>query len=250
MRLTAFPITFLFLCVLTLVVGSSCLTFAVTGPEQMGFHLFKGSPTAQEFDMRNLDGSPLRLSELKGRVVLLNFWRRNCRYCEREKVRLLKMQRQLKSEDLKIVCVNLWDQPRWVKRYAGKNGKDLLYATRGKQSRSFVKNEVKGRLLGYFVINQSNEAVYEVKGFPTTYVIDRDGRIIAGHLGMGRWDRPSVSHWISDLIGTRTARADEISAQPAPTRGRESLPTWLDALLSGPAAVDSRRAEAGATGLR
>ena len=202
---------------------------------EMGFSVFGKAPEAQDFDMRKLDGSTLHLADLKGRVILMNFWRRNCRYCEREKKLLRTMMKKVRSADLTVLCVNLWDAPRWVKRYAGTGDSGLLFATGGKASPAFVKNEVRGKLMGYYVINSANEAVYEVKGFPTTYVIDKDGKVVAGHLGMAKWDNPTVSGWISQLAQEASREMKRPAASATRSGGESRLPRWLDGLLAGPA---------------
>jgi len=188
------------------------------------FRFFRGLPKAHGFEMQTVDGTPLTLSDLKGKVVLLNFWRADCPHCVREKSHLRKMMGKLKDRDLTVVCVNLWDNPAWIRRYAKKNGEDLLFVTRSGQGESFVKNVVRGRFLGYHIINVLREAVYEVKGFPTTYVIDRQGRVVATHLGMARWNSPSVRTWIARLVG-KGNRAGATSDRYRP-------PLWLDRLLT------------------
>ena len=88
-----------------------------------------------------------------------------------------------------------------------------------------MKNVVKGRNMGYYVINNGKEAVYEVKGFPTTYVIDKDGRVVATHLGLVRWDSPSVTKWVAALLD------QEKNVEPV-TEAEYQLPDWLDRLLT------------------
>jgi len=127
--------------------------------------------------------------------------------------------------DLKVLCVNLWDTPAWIKRYAEGNGGGLLFATGFGEAEPCVANVVGGRLMGYYVVNRNREAVYEVKGFPTTYVIDKDGRVVATHLGMAQWSNPPVSSWISGLLASR--KPAETTVQPD-----GGLPVGLDRLLS------------------
>lgn len=195
-------------------------------PPTDDFQLFRNLPQAGNFEMQTVDGAPLTLAHLKGKVVLMNFWRSNCPYCEQEKQHLRKMMTKLNGSGVTVLSVNLWDSPAWVRRYAQTNGGDFLIATRSGERRTAVDNVVRGRLLGYYVVNADNEAVFEVKGFPTTYVIDGEGRVVATHVGMARWDSPKVSRWVAELTqqsmtnGTaRVARSDE------------SLPEWLDRLL-------------------
>ncbi len=229
------------------ILISASFTGAATARavEEMGFSVFGKAPEAQEFDMRKLDGSSLRLADLKGRVVLLNFWRRNCRYCEREKKLLRTMLEKIKSHDLMVLCVNLWDAPGWVKNYAGKSKADFVWATRGRGGRCVVTNEVRGKLMGYYVINPSNEAVYEVKGFPTTYVIDKDGKVVAGHLGMANWNNPKISGWISQLAEQASRGKQQPGLPVSLKQERDALPHWLDGLLAGPVVERPNPAGAG-----
>lgn len=208
-------------------------------PPTADFQLFRNLPPAGDFDMQRVDGAPLSLAQLKGKVVLMNFWRSNCPYCEQEKQHLRKMLKSLNRPDVTVLSVNLWDTPDWVRRYARANGNDFLIASRSGDKRSAVDNVVRGKLLGYFVVNGSNEAVFEVKGFPTTYVIDAEGRVVATHHGMARWDNPSISRWVAGLVPeTKGGGITRIS------RNDDSLPEWLDRLLGSRAevAAQTRRA--------
>jgi len=78
--------------------------------------------------------------------------------------------------------------------------------------------------MGYYVVNEANEAIYEVKGFPSTYVIDKEGRVLATHMGMVDWTSPAVRNWLLRVLGpapaTRAAHGTEYQ-----------LPEWLDRLL-------------------
>jgi len=131
----------------------------------------------------------------------------------------------LSNSSLKVLCVNLWDNPAWIRRYAEKEAGDFLFTTRRGESASFVANVVKGRTMGYYVVNAAREAVYEIKGFPTTYVIDKDGRVVATHMGLVRWDNPSVIRWLNGLVDS------ESESEPV-LENEYSLPAGLDHLLT------------------
>lgn len=199
---------------------------AVAGIGGTEFQVFREPPLANDFPMGALDGRVFSLSDLKGKVVLLNFWRRNCPYCVREKRYLKQMIKRMNRPDLEVLCVNLWDSPSWVhKRYARKGQRDLRYATKPDSRRWVVENTVRGRLMGYYVVNENNEAIYEVKGFPSTYVIDKNGRVVATHMGMVEWTNPSVSSWLGGLLGPRPP-------VDSPVRANHALPEWIDRLLA------------------
>ncbi|MBM3303418.1 MAG: redoxin domain-containing protein, partial [Deltaproteobacteria bacterium] len=157
---------------------------------------------------------------------LLNFWRKDCQYCTREKGYLKKLVKDIGRPDLEAVCVNLWDNPEWIAgQYGREPGGALLYATRPDNRPWVMENRVRGQLMGYYVLNEANEAIYEIKGFPSTYVIDKDGRVVASHLGMVEWTNPPVLSWLLGLLRAPNARQSVETAEYA-------LPDWIDRLLS------------------
>lgn len=208
------------------LLGSSCTAGAAGGTDGTSFQFFKNPPAANDLKMGMLDGRVLRLSGLRGKVVVLNFWRKDCQYCGMEKGVLKNMVQSMKTDDLKVVCANFWDQPSWVASYGKSNGGDLIIASRPEGSQSVVENVVKGRLMGYYIVNEQNEAIYEIKGFPSSYVINKEGQVVAAHIGLAPWNSPPVRKWLSGLVSMG-------KSMTAPDSECE-LPAWLDRLLTNP----------------
>lgn len=211
------------------IAGSAALpprgAWAYAGVPGPDFQLFKGTPPANDFPMKSLDGHTFSLSNLKGKVVLLNFWRSNCPYCVMEKRYLKNMVKQLARPDLEVVSVNLWDKPSWIKSSVKNPADGLRIATRPDDRQWLMENKVGGRVMGYYVLNEAREAIYEVRGFPSTYVIDKEGRVVASHLGMAKWTDAPIRRWIDDLLGKGEVR------KPAEKKDGE-LPAWLHRLMS------------------
>jgi thiol-disulfide isomerase/thioredoxin len=176
--------------------------------------------------MATVNGNPITLRDLRGKVVLLNFCRRACQFCKREKGLLRKMVKAINRPGLVVLCVDLWDSPAWVKKNAKSSRGGLRFATRYGNAKACLENVVGGRPMGFYILNRMREAVYEVKGFPTTYVIDKEGRVVAGHLGMARWNVPSIRGWIEGLV---TASPSGVTAASEDCE----LPSWLNHLLAG-----------------
>jgi thiol-disulfide isomerase/thioredoxin len=208
---------------LVLVDPGSCR--AEKGAEIPGFDYFPSLPAAHDLTMTTPQGNLLKLSDLKGKVVILNFWRENCPYCVLEKRHLKGMLKQVDPDDVKVLCVNFWDNPAAVRQYGLKAGGDLLIAARPAEGPRVVPNVLKGRLMGYYVVNDDKEAIYEVKGFPSSYVIDKNGAIVAAHVGMADWTKPPIRKWITTLAQAGTHQS--------PDTEEYALPVWLDRLLSG-----------------
>jgi thiol-disulfide isomerase/thioredoxin len=211
-----------------MIVMNPCPGFGAEPSAMENFHFFETPPEANEMNVVTVEDRPLKLSELKGKVVLLNFWRQNCRYCQQEKQYLKDMQKALKDKEVIVLCVDMWDRPAWVKSYAKENGNGLLFAFQPSGYEAVMENVVKGRILGYFVLNEAKEAIYEVKGFPSTYVIDKEGKVVAAHLGMARWTDPNVVKWLSSLVAPTAAPFSSPDAY-------YELPSWIDRILLGDA---------------
>ena len=110
---------------------------------------------APDFDLTTFDGQVIRLAELKGKVVVLNFWASWCKPCEREAADLEAAWRHYQpSGDVVFLGVDWTDTEKKAELYLTKfgitypNGPDL--GTRISQA-------------------------YRTTGVPETYIIDRDG---------------------------------------------------------------------------
>lgn len=118
---------------------------------------------APDFSLQDLDGKPVKLSDLRGKAVLLNFWATFCGPCKVEMPWLIELQKQYGPQGLQIVGVALDD-----------SGKDTI--------EKFAKN------MGVnYLILQGEDSVgdaYGAVGLPATYFIDRNGKIIDSALGL------------------------------------------------------------------
>ena len=119
-----------------------------------------GSP-APDFELDSLDGT-VRLSELQGKVILINFWATWCGPCTLE---MPLFQRFLEAypDDLVILAINVQDTLEDINSYIDELGItfDVLIDKGGK---------VHGQ--------------YLVRGFPTTIILNRDGIVQTQHIGI------------------------------------------------------------------
>jgi cytochrome c-type biogenesis protein len=110
---------------------------------------------APDVQFTKLDGSPFRLQELRGRVVVLNFWATWCVPCRSEIPSLSAMQKDLDAQGLSIIGVSYDDTADLIQEFQ----KDIP------QSYQIVLG---GREVG---------SQLPASPLPTTYIIDRQGRI-------------------------------------------------------------------------
>ncbi|MET0646515.1 MAG: cytochrome c biogenesis protein/redoxin [Pyrinomonadaceae bacterium] len=138
---------------------------------------------APEVELTMLDGKPIKVSELRGQVVLLNFWATWCVPCRSEIPSLNDMQRDLSSRGFKVVGVTTEDSADLVREYQ----KD-------------VRQEYTVALGDAGVANK-----YAVGVLPTTFIIDRQGRI--RHKIIGEKSRAQFEALINPLLDEPPATA-------------------------------------------
>jgi cytochrome c biogenesis protein CcmG/thiol:disulfide interchange protein DsbE len=121
-----------------------------------------GKP-APDFTLEDLEGKQVRLSDFRGKAVLLDFWETTCGPCKVEIPWLVELQNQYRAQGLEIVGVALDDSGRAnIQKFAKEMGMNYTIL----QGRDGVGDE------------------YGVIGWPTTYFIDRSGKIVEADEGL------------------------------------------------------------------
>ena len=140
---------------------------------------------AANFKLHDLDGHEVSLSSLRGKVVFLNLWATWCEPCRREMPSIEALYEKFGSgKSFVILAVSEdSDGSKAVAPYVKKSG---------------YKFEV--------LLDPRNDVgeVYDVSGIPETFIIDRDGRIVAHHLGPYDWSNPDIRDALEELINSRT----------------------------------------------
>lgn len=124
----------------------------------------KDRKSAPDFTLKDADGKAVKLSDYKGKVVLLNFWATWCGPCKIEIPWFMDFEQQYKDRGFAVLGVSM-DEDGW----------------------SAVKPFVVSRKINYRVLLGNDEVgtLYGgVEALPTTFVIDRDGRVAATHMGL------------------------------------------------------------------
>lgn len=114
---------------------------------------------APDVQFQTLDGKPFRITDLRGRVVLLNFWATWCVPCKSEIPTLNAMQRELEPKGLQVVGASWSDSADGIRSYQ----KDV-------------------QKFDYEVVTGGEDLVGNMP-LPITYIIDREGRVRQKILG-------------------------------------------------------------------
>ncbi|MFD2208925.1 TlpA family protein disulfide reductase [Virgibacillus halophilus] len=133
------------------VSGDTDAKGAVAYPENATFP--ETGEKAKDFEVQSLDGKTLRLSDLRGKKVMLNFWATWCPPCKKEMPEIEKFN-QKHQDDIEIVAVNIQESGDKVKKFIDQHHYHFpIYLDQNGQ----VSNE------------------YSIYAIPTTYFIGSDG---------------------------------------------------------------------------
>jgi peroxiredoxin len=157
------------LIVLAAALVAACF-FAVYSP---GSRTVKSAPPvkpvtdrkpAPEFALKDADGKTVHLEEYKGKVVLLDFFATWCEPCKIEIPWFMEMERANKDKGFSVLGVSM-DDDGWevVKPFLAELGVNY---------RVVIGNDATAQIYG------------GVDALPTTFLIDRNGRIAAIHIGL------------------------------------------------------------------
>jgi thiol-disulfide isomerase/thioredoxin len=118
------------------------------------------APDAPDFAFPpNIPGLPSRLSKLRGKVVVLDFWAPWCGPCKLAMPELDRVYRKLKSRGLVVIGIDADDPPNWTQMEATQRSLNISYLM-------LAISEVPGA-----------DSAYEHSGLPAMYIIDRAGKV-------------------------------------------------------------------------
>ena len=149
--------------------------------------------------LRNPAGQRVSLSDYQGKVVLLHFWSIQCPACRMEEPQLHQLKRTFGPEGLEVLGVNLVDSPQAIAGYAVANPMPFPVLFDGGQGFRLQVVNMAGKNTA-FLVNPVREAVLEVPGFPTTYILDCRGSAVGYSFGAARWNGGSAISLIRGLI--------------------------------------------------
>lgn len=122
----------------------------------------KETVIAPDFELISMDDSVIKLSDVRDKNVILNFWYTGCTFCVIEMPDLQKLQ-DTYTDDLLILAVNVGEKKEQIKEFMDENN------------------------LSFTVLLDEDMDVaniYGIRSFPTTIAVNKKGEVIGGYIGM------------------------------------------------------------------
>jgi peroxiredoxin len=151
--------------------------FSKQGPVSTGAALEGLGQAAPDFLVKDIRGNTFRLSDLKGKVVVLDFWATWCGHCQEEIPWFIDIYNRYKAQGLEVVGVSMDEETEVVKPFAERYR------------------------MNYHVVlgNDSVAGLFGgIYGLPTTFIIDRDGKIRGKHMGLVK--RSTIEESVQKLL--------------------------------------------------
>lgn len=135
-----------------------------------GIEMLETPRTVSDFHLPGLDGKSHQLTDYRGKYLLVNFWAVWCGPCRKEMPSLQRAYEQLKGNNFELLAIHAGPSIESAEHYA---------------------NELK-LTFPILVDNELSLTSWEIRGLPSTYLVDPEGKIIAEAIGEREWDEETL----------------------------------------------------------
>lgn len=134
---------------------------------------FTTGKEVESFTSKDINGNKIKLKDLKGKIVVLNFWFINCVPCQSEILELNKLVGDYKDSSIVFIAI-------------------------APDSRSELRTFLKTHPFDYTIVDNAQNIIdqYGIKSFPTHLIIDKEGKVAYHSAGAG----VSTIHWLRKTI--------------------------------------------------
>jgi thiol-disulfide isomerase/thioredoxin len=130
------------------------------------------------FQFKTLDGKSVSLADLKGKVVFMNIWATWCPPCIAEMPGIQRLYTKVDRDKVAFVMLTVDDDPEKAKRFIEKKKYTFpVYSIDGPVPRDFATQAI-----------------------PSTFVLDKNGKIVARHDGMADYDTDEFREFLDGLV--------------------------------------------------
>lgn len=165
----------------TFAIVSGLLLNAKVGlaADEEAFSPVSGNPVAPKLKLLDMDGKQINLEQLKGKVVIVNFWATWCPPCRAEMPSLQRLWKKLGASKIQIVAVNVGEDADTVLGFMGTLDESPTFPI-------------------VFDKDSTTLRAWPVRGLPTTFLIDKKGHIAYRAIGGRHFDSPENIRFINE----------------------------------------------------
>ncbi len=138
--------------------------------------------SAPDFTLKDLSGETVRLRDLRGKVVFLNFWATWCPPCQLEMPMMEKLHKEFGNQGLVILAINNLEGSKEIKAFIKQH--NLTFTT--------LLDE-KGKVF----------ELYRTWSLPTTYLIGKNGEVVGKVIGYRDWHSDLARSLLRQLLEDR-----------------------------------------------
>lgn len=136
---------------------------------------------APDFELQSGEGKTVRLKDLRGNVVLIDFWATWCGPCKLAMPGVQEVHEHFKDKNVKVLGISTWEN--------GDKVNDPI---------KYMKDQ--GFTYGLLVEGDEVAAAYKVRGIPTFFVVDKDGKVAHVNVGYDPEGEKKLIKIIDDLL--------------------------------------------------
>jgi len=156
--------------------------------------------TAPDFTAIDSTGQPVKLSSYKGKIVILDFWATWCNPCQESMPHLDSVYKAVKNQDVVVLALCVLDSKIRYNKWVTDHAQVYSFPTAFDPAADGPGNNIP-------------KTLYQVTAYPTTYVIDKDGKInayLSGYTGQG-------DHRLEAVLNKLGIDTPETTPTPTPT---------------------------------
>jgi cytochrome c biogenesis protein CcmG, thiol:disulfide interchange protein DsbE len=163
---------------LIVVIVGIVLTYSLPGKKESAKRKVSIGLSAPDFELKDIGGKIWKLSDLRGKVVLVNFWATWCDSCKEENPSFQKFI-ESEKDNRNFVAVT------------------ILYHDSAENAVSYLKNN--GFTFNVLIDDQKTSYDYGITGVPETFILSKRGMLERKIVGPISWDNPDVRATIKKL---------------------------------------------------
>jgi thiol-disulfide isomerase/thioredoxin len=146
----------------------------------IGTKHFDDPKPAPGFVLTDLKSDTHKLTDYRGKVLIVSFWATWCTPCIKELPSLARTADLLHGDDVRVVAINVGESSKDIKRFLARSPSDLV-----------------------FLLDEQSKVstAWDVRALPTAYVVDKQGRIAMRVIGGLEWDTDAMLRDLRNLAG-------------------------------------------------